>query len=69
MTTTTLFLVRHGTTALNDRNIFQGAIDEPLNALGLSQSQLLTEYFKDIPIDLAISSPLTRKFVDRKSVV
>ncbi|EFV01587.1 transcriptional regulator, Spx/MgsR family [Pseudoramibacter alactolyticus ATCC 23263] len=60
MTTTTLFLVRHGTTALNDRNIFQGAIDEPLNALGLSQSQLLTEYFKDIPIDLAISSPLTR---------
>ncbi|WP_329887825.1 Spx/MgsR family RNA polymerase-binding regulatory protein [Pseudoramibacter faecis] len=60
MTTTTLFLVRHGTTALNEGNIFQGAIDEPLNALGLSQSRLLSDYFKDIPIDLGVASPLKR---------
>ncbi len=60
MTTTTIFLVRHGTTDLNENNSFQGAIDEPLNDLGLSQGRLLADYFKDIPIDVAVTSPLKR---------
>ena len=34
---TTLYLVRHGTTDLNVKMCFQGALDIPLNALGLAQ--------------------------------
>lgn len=57
---TTLYLVRHGTTDLNVKMCFQGALDIPLNALGLAQGDRLYHYFKEIPIDVAVSSPLIR---------
>lgn len=59
-TGTTVYLVRHGTTDLNEKMCFQGSMDEPLNALGEAQGALLEDYFKDIPIDLAVTSPLCR---------
>lgn len=57
---TTLYLVRHGTTDYNEEFRFQGILDIPLNKLGLAQGALLTGYFADIPIDLAVTSPLIR---------
>ncbi len=58
--TTTLYLVRHGTTALNDAMCLQGAYDEPLNEWGDAQGKCLTDYFKAIPIDIGVTSPLKR---------
>lgn len=57
---TTLYVVRHGTTDYNEQMRFQGAADIPLNDLGRKQGALLTDYFKDIPIDLGVTSPLKR---------
>lgn len=57
---TTLYLVRHGTTALNEVCAFQGRYDEPLNEDGLKQGALLKDVFKDIPIDIGVTSPLIR---------
>ncbi len=58
--TTTLYLVRHGTTALNEAMCLQGAYDEPLNEWGHAQGKCLTDYFNDIPIDVGVTSPLKR---------
>ncbi len=60
MNQTTLYLVRHGTTDYNAAMRQQGQIDIPLNDLGLAQGRLLTDYFKDIHIDVGVTSPLTR---------
>ena len=57
---TTIYVVRHGTTKLNEEMKFQGIMDIPLNELGEQQGTFLSERFKDIPIDVAISSPLKR---------
>lgn len=57
---TTVYLVRHGTTEYNETFRHQGAVPLPLNDLGLAQGALLTDYFKDIPIDAAYTSPLER---------
>lgn len=58
--TTTLYLVRHGTTYENRNHIFQGILDARLTEDGLRQAQEMGEYFKDIPIDAAYVSPLSR---------
>lgn len=57
---TTLYVVRHGTTEMNEQFCFQGDLDIPLNDLGLKQGALLTDYFKDIHIDVGATSPLSR---------
>jgi len=57
---TTVYLIRHGTTDYNTDFKYQGAHDIPLNDLGLAQGSLLTEYFKNIPIDVGYTSPLIR---------
>ena len=57
---TTLYLVRHGTTELNERFCYQGQTDIPLSEIGMAQGALLTDYFKDIPIDIGVTSPLKR---------
>ncbi|WP_315307908.1 histidine phosphatase family protein [Pseudoramibacter alactolyticus] len=57
---TTVYLVRHGTTDYNVACRWQGVIDAPLNALGEKQGALLTDYFKAIPIDVGATSPLIR---------
>ena len=57
---TTLYLVRHGTTELNERFCYQGQTDIPLSDIGMAQGALLTDYFKDIPIDIGVTSPLKR---------
>ena len=57
---TTVYLVRHGTTAWNQELRYQGQTDNPLDEIGEKQGACLKEYFKDIYVDLGVTSPLQR---------
>ena len=59
-TVTTVYLVRHGTTAWNQALRYQGRADNPLDEAGEKQGACLKDYFKDIHIDLGVTSPLQR---------
>ena len=63
---TIVILVRHGKTFYNDEGRCQGALDTPLNSLGIQQAELLAERLKDVPIDVFISSPLERAYLTTK---
>ncbi len=56
------YLVRHGQTDWNAREIVQGATDIPLNETGLAQAAAARERMKDVPIDIIYSSPLKRAY-------
>ena len=60
---TFVILVRHGETEYNRQHLFQGALDIPLDDMGLKQADLLAESLKDVPIDVFISSPMKRAYV------
>ena len=55
-----LLLVRHGETEWNRMSRFQGIKDIPLNDNGRQQAQKAADFLKDIPIDFAVSSHLSR---------
>ncbi|HBB36292.1 MAG TPA: histidine phosphatase family protein [Cyanobacteria bacterium UBA8803] len=55
-----LLLVRHGETEWNRVSRFQGGIDVPLNEKGRQQGQQAAEFLKDVPIDFAITSSMSR---------
>lgn len=55
-----LYLIRHGETLYNSQERFQGSIDAELTPLGKKQANALSQYFKDVKIDIAISSALMR---------
>jgi len=57
---TEIFLVRHGETNWNKARKFQGMTDIPLNELGRRQAMYAHEALKDIKIDVAFASPLSR---------
>ena len=64
----TLYLLRHGQTALNASNIIQGQqIDAPLNDVGEQQAKLFWNKYKDAEIDLVVYSNLlrTKQTIDR----
>ena len=56
------YLVRHGQTDWNAREIVQGTTDIPLNERGLEQAARARDLMKDIPLDIIYSSPLVRAF-------
>ena len=58
--TTTVYLVRHGTTDWNKQLRYQGRADNPLDEVGERQGALLEKYFEDIKVDLGVTSPLSR---------
>ena len=55
-----LILVRHGETDWNKAGRFQGQIDIPLNDHGRSQAAAARDFLRDVHIDLAWSSTLSR---------
>src|SRR5690606_25273565 len=57
---TTLYLIRHGETDWNRLGLFQGTTDVPLNAAGREQARALAEALRDVELDAAYSSPLSR---------
>jgi broad specificity phosphatase PhoE len=60
MTTTSIYLVRHGQTAWNKEEIFRGRSDIPLNETGLKEAELAGEYLRKKEIHVIYSSPLSR---------
>ena len=57
---TKLYLVRHGETVDNARNIMQGQMQGELNEVGIAQAQQLAEQLKDTHIDAFVASDLKR---------
>lgn len=53
-----IYLMRHGQTIFNKRKKIQGICDSPLSPLGIKQSKIAANYFKDskVVIDSAYSS-------------
>ena len=58
----TLYLMRHGQTAFNQRKLIQGWCDSPLTALGIQQAMAAKTYFSEqgIQFDAAFSSTSER---------
>ena len=57
---TTLYLVRHGETVDNARQIMQGQTQGELNENGIHQAHQVSEEWKDRPLDAIIASDLKR---------
>ncbi len=57
----TLYLIRHGETEFNRKNIVQGSgVDSELNSIGRNQARLFFEYYKNVHFDYIITSNLKR---------
>lgn len=56
----TIFVVRHGQTDWNFRDIFQGETDIPLNDTGRNQARDTAKTLGEIKFDAIYSSPLVR---------
>lgn len=66
---TVLYLVRHGQTAANQRQLLQGSTDHPLDEIGMSQARLIAEHFATLPpVDVIVSSPLQRALVTARMI-
>ena len=57
---TTLYLVRHGETIDNARQIMQGQTQGELNEQGVAQARALRDRLKDTAIDTFVASDLNR---------
>jgi len=55
-----ILLARHGETPWNAEGRYQGQIDIPLSPVGEAQARALGERLRDVPIDRAVASPLSR---------
>ena len=55
-----LLLVRHGETQWNKESRFQGIRDIPLNENGKAQGAKAGAFLKDVPLDFAVSSSMSR---------
>ncbi len=65
---TTLYLVRHGETVDNARQIMQGQTQGELNATGILQAHEVSEAWKDRPLDAVIASDLQRS-IDTAKII
>ena len=57
-----ILLARHGETPWNAEGRYQGQEDIPLSPVGEAQAAALGERLRDVSIDRAVSSPLSRSF-------
>ena len=55
-----IILLRHGETTWNVAGRYQGQVDTPLSERGILQGKAAAEALRNIPIDAAFSSPLSR---------
>jgi len=65
---TQIFLVRHGETKWNVKEVFRGQIDIELNETGMQQAGLLAEYLSNIKIDAIYSSALKRALTTAEKI-
>jgi probable phosphoglycerate mutase len=59
-TTTTVFLVRHGRTALNAAGLLRGLADVELDATGRQEARSLGQLFEHVELAQVVTSPLQR---------
>jgi broad specificity phosphatase PhoE len=57
---TTVFVIRHGRTALNADGALRGLLDVPLDEVGLAEAARLGKLFESVPLSVVVSSPLRR---------
>ena len=55
-----IYVIRHGQTDYNVRNVFQGRKDIPLNSVGLKQAEETAKQFEGVHVDVILVSPLIR---------
>ena len=55
-----ILLARHGETKWNAEGRYQGQVDVPLSEVGEAQARQLGERLREVRIDRAVSSPLSR---------
>ena len=55
-----LYLVRHGATELNEKEVYQGWTDAALSVTGKRQCELLRQKLRGVCFDAVVSSPLQR---------
>lgn len=59
---TTVYLIRHGESQANEKDVFIGHTDMALTDLGRKQARIAAEYLKDIHADVIYSSDLQRAY-------
>ena len=59
---TTLYLVRHGETVDNARQVMQGQTQGALNERGIKQAEEVAERMASVAIDAFVSSDLKRSY-------
>ena len=64
-----ILLVRHGETTWNREGRYQGRTDIPLSLVGQSQVRSLGKRLANVPITLAVTSPLSRARATAEAVV
>lgn len=62
MITLKIYLVRHAKTDWNDKGLWQGNVDIPLNEEGFEQAEKLAERFANMSIQSVYTSPLARSY-------
>lgn len=55
-----IYLIRHGSTDMNEQKLLRGWLDPELSELGLEQSNLLAEFLEDEDVSKIYSSDLQR---------
>jgi len=56
------FIARHGTTEGNEKGMFMGMLDVPLNGKGVAEAVGLRDVARSLALDIAYLSPLSRAF-------
>lgn len=59
---TTIYLIRHGESKANEKDVFIGHTDLELTELGQKQAQVTAAYLKDIKPDVIYASDLKRAY-------
>lgn len=59
---TTLYLIRHGESQANEKDVFIGHTDLELTDLGRRQAQVTAEYLKEVTPDVIYASDLKRAY-------
>ena len=55
-----IYIIRHGQTELNNRQLLQGRSNHPLNEAGIAQGREAASLLKDVSFSAVYSSPLQR---------